>query len=507
MKEEEKHFSDEELNDFLSKTNLFEDENTLFSSILEIAFKLSEEANCGVILQVKDGSLSVKFSKNCNLKKKEVVISISPQVIPHCVNANDKWKKMLQENFGIKVNSLLVCPLLSKENEKILMALGSTNDKGFPKDVLNSLNLYVSLLSNALGINMEHGASLKKESIYKSVVERSHDAIIIFDNGRLLFVNEEFEKLVGYQKEELLKMVAWNMVHPDDRERLMKYAQNRRKGKKAPTEYTAKILSKTGEIKLCHFNVKMINFHGKPSLLASIRDITEEEKAKNKLEMANSEIKKAYDELEKLNLRFQNMTSLLAKMGISRMNEEEFLQQVLKSALQVVPVAKYGSISLFENDKWKFVAAAGHDIEKLKKIPLKREYAMTRDGRDTIIHNIMDKDKRAIPPDLFKKLADATFPTKETIIAPLDLSGKEEGFLSVDIPIDSDESFSEEDAKAVESFSKIASAFYILRKYSTAQEEMKEKITMVLVKALEKYDLYTQGHSERVPGTQLNWRR
>ena len=178
------------------------------------------------------------------------------------------------------------------------------------------------------------------------------------------------------------------------------------------------------------------------------------------------------------------------------MSENEFLNQVLKSTLQVVPVAKYGSLSLIEGDEWRFVATVGHDLQKLKNLHLKREYILS--GNDKVVDNILEFDERVIPPSLLEKFKDAVLPIKQTIMVPLDLSGNKEGFLCVDIPRDSEERFSTEDVKAVESFSKIASAFYILRKYSRAQEEMKNKIIMMLTKILEKYDPYTEGHSERV---------
>ncbi len=487
--------------DFLSNIDPFKEEE-LFSSILKTAMKMVKKAKNGAIFQIKDGILTVKASMGYGKLKVEKKMNVdlsSFDKMTHQCAIDEEWKEILQESLGRDFNSSVVCTLFSKENEKILLML-ENRERGerFSMEDLELMNLYSKILTNILKMNRISEELLTERAIYKSIVERSHDAIIVFKDGKLLFTNEEAVKLVGYSKKELIEMSAWDLVHPNDRKRLITYAEKRKRNEKAPQEYKAALLTKNGKMKICHFNVKRISFNGMPALLASIRDISDEEKAKNKLELANLEIRNAYDKLEKLNLRFQNVTKLLAKMGISDMSEKEFLQQVLKSALQVVPVAKYGSISILEEKKWKFVAAIGHDIKKLEKLDLNRDYVFKTQGKGKIIQNIFEFDKRTIPSPLLQKLLDAVLKVKQTIIAPLDLSGEEEGFLAIDIPLESESFFSQEDVKTVENFSKIASAFYLLRRYSKAQEEMKDKITMVLIKGLEKYDPYTEGHSQRV---------
>ncbi len=483
--------------DFVSKVNPFEDDEKFFEGILKVTAEMVKKAEYGVLFQIKENSAFVKasFGYDKNVKKISFASFLSLLNSP-CETENEEWKRAVLETTGVNLKESLSCLLFSEKNEKFIVELGTSKEDGFSQGNLKKMRLFSHLTHNILRVR-GMGKSLDNErEIYKSILEKSHDSIIIFDNGKLLFVNEEVSHLTGYSKEELLTMNAWDVVHPKDLPRLMKYHERRKKGDESPKEYTAVIVRKDGKERLCHFNTKTIYLNGEPVMLASLRDITEEERAKEKLEAANLELKKAYKRMEDLNLRFQNISALLAKMGISEMSENEFLNQVLKSTLQVVPVAKYGSLSLIEGDEWRFVATVGHDLQKLKNLHLKREYILS--GNDKVVDNILEFDERVIPPSLLEKFKDAVLPIKQTIMVPLDLSGNKEGFLCVDIPRDSEERFSTEDVKAVESFSKIASAFYILRKYSRAQEEMKNKIIMMLTKILEKYDPYTEGHSERV---------
>ncbi len=72
------------------------------------------------------------------------------------------------------------------------------------------------------------------------------------------------------------------------------------------------------------------------------------------------------------------------------------------------------------------------------------------------------------------------------------------GYMSIDIPKESEYTFSQNDVEILNAFSKIATAFYVSRKYLKSQRELQKKLIMVFVTALEKYDVYTKGHSERV---------
>ncbi len=476
--------------DFIGRVNSLIDEKSLLREILKVAMDLVDSAEYGIIFHKGKVLVSEGYKRVENWMYEANECGI--------IKADREWSENLEKSYGIILKSSLLCPIKGKKTEFLLkLDVSDKNPRDFSKEDLEIMKMYSKLLANVIKFRETNEILLTRGEMYESIVEKSHDAIFVFKDGKLLFVNKKAMSLTGYSIDELIGgLDAWNMIHPQDREKLKRIYAKRKLSQEAPHEYKVRLLTKTGTIRLCDFNVKEIRFRGMEALLGSVKDITQEEKTKEELKLANSEVKSAYKELGKLNVRFQNMTELLAKMGISNVSEEEFLKEVLNSALQVVPVAKYGSVSIFNGEKWRFVAAVGHDMNKLKELTLKKAYALTSGNR--LIDYIVERDEKIISAEKLSDFLSYTLPVKQTVVAPFDLSGKVEGFLALDIPKNSEESFSPEDAKAVESFAKIASAFYILRKYSRAQEEMKEKITLVLVKALEKYDPYTQGHSQRV---------
>ncbi len=211
----------------------------------------------------------------------------------------------------------------------------------------------------------------------------------------------------------------------------------------------------------------------------------------------NEELENAYTNLEAANARFQNVSALLSQLDMVNVGEEKFLNQVLDKTLELIPQAKYGSVSLLEGGKWRFVACRGHDIKLLSALPLKSEYAYFA-NKGQAVSDILEKREETIPPKIFEKITKATKPIKQSLIAPMKFSNEIMGYITVDIPKESVKTFSKEDMKTIDNFAKIASAFYVARKYLRYHEELQNKLIFVMVKALEKFHKYTEGHSEHV---------
>lgn len=217
----------------------------------------------------------------------------------------------------------------------------------------------------------------------------------------------------------------------------------------------------------------------------------------------NEELENAYTTLEAANARFQSVSALLSQLDMVDVRGGEFLNQVLDKTLELIPQAKYGSVSILDEGNWKFVASKGHDMKILKALPLKSEYAYSS-SKSQIVTDILKEKKELLPPWVFEEFKKATKPIKQTLIAPMKFSDEIMGYITVDIPKDSEESFSNEDMKMIDSFAKIASAFYVARRYLRTHEELQNRLIFVMVKALEKFHGYTKGHSEHVAKCSMN---
>ncbi|RLI74935.1 hypothetical protein DRO97_04615 [Archaeoglobales archaeon] len=121
----------------------------------------------------------------------------------------------------------------------------------------------------------------KSEEKYRRLFEQNPVAITVADkDGKFVDVNEEFAKLTGYTKEEIVGRPLSKFVAEKDRQRVIEYNRRRMEGKEVPSHYEYKLLRKDGEIR--DVEVKIIKLPDDKTLACRI-DITEKKKMEEKL--------------------------------------------------------------------------------------------------------------------------------------------------------------------------------------------------------------------------------
>jgi diguanylate cyclase (GGDEF)-like protein/PAS domain S-box-containing protein len=91
------------------------------------------------------------------------------------------------------------------------------------------------------------------------------------------------EALTGYEREELLAMNFWEVIHPDFRELVKQRGRARQRGERVPTNYEVKLVTKNGDERWVDFTLGVIEFEGKPAVLGTGFDITERKQAEEAL--------------------------------------------------------------------------------------------------------------------------------------------------------------------------------------------------------------------------------
>ncbi|MEW5873754.1 MAG: ATP-binding protein [Candidatus Zixiibacteriota bacterium] len=81
---------------------------------------------------------------------------------------------------------------------------------------------------------------------YRNLFETATDGIFVIDNatGQFTQVNPSLCELVGLSVDEVRKLKFFEVVHPDDRERVKAYNQARREGKPAPSRYVIRAINR-----------------------------------------------------------------------------------------------------------------------------------------------------------------------------------------------------------------------------------------------------------------------
>jgi PAS domain S-box-containing protein len=99
----------------------------------------------------------------------------------------------------------------------------------------------------------------ESEEQYRDLVEKAGIAILIDDReGNFKYANKRYAELFGYSEKELESQSIHTVVHPDEVDRVLKYHNNRVRGKKAPSRYEVKAVKKDGSIVHLEVDAKAI---------------------------------------------------------------------------------------------------------------------------------------------------------------------------------------------------------------------------------------------------------
>ena len=122
------------------------------------------------------------------------------------------------------------------------------------------------------------------EHKFQQLTENISIAVFTFNmEGKFTYVNPSTSTMTGYSQEELLTKKFFDIVHPEDKEKVMGRGFDRIKGEDVVQQYEFKILTKRGEIRWIEiFNSRTI-IDGLVVVLGTATDITERRNADHRI--------------------------------------------------------------------------------------------------------------------------------------------------------------------------------------------------------------------------------
>ena len=133
----------------------------------------------------------------------------------------------------------------------------------------------------------ETAIARRAERQMRRVVEGSRQGIIVRDNEQLLFMNDAFANLVGYETAKEMTALgpeALNgFIHPDDRAMVVQRVAARMQGLEPDPHYEFRLINRDGEIVWVDVLAAYVNWDGKPASLSWLTDITARRKAEMEL--------------------------------------------------------------------------------------------------------------------------------------------------------------------------------------------------------------------------------
>ncbi len=169
----------------------------------------------------------------------------------------------------------------------------------------------------------------ESEQRFRSVVENSHDGILIAnDDYEFVYVNDRFCEILGYSEEELIGEDFRQFMDKESRELVADRYKRRQRGEEIPPRYEFNVIRKDGEKRVVEISSTTIEkSEGETFTVAQILDITESKRRKEREEFLHSLLR--HDVKNKIQI-IRNSLALLEDTDLSE-EQEEFVDMAIKS--------------------------------------------------------------------------------------------------------------------------------------------------------------------------------
>jgi PAS domain S-box-containing protein len=157
------------------------------------------------------------------------------------------------------------------------------------------------------------------EQKYRTLVEQAHDAIVILQDGRIVYHNPICEDLLGSTVEETRSRDFLDFVAPEDRGQVREHYFRRLRGEAVPSQYEVGVLTRSGERLTMEVKPRVIECHGRPAIMVVMRDITVRKRAEESLRASEAEKKAILDaSMDRIRLVDQDLRIIWANQKTAR---------------------------------------------------------------------------------------------------------------------------------------------------------------------------------------------
>lgn len=137
------------------------------------------------------------------------------------------------------------------------------------------------------------------EERFRSIVETAHSGIMIIDDQfRFIYANDQLTHICGYRQDELLGADFRELLDEDSRRIVAERYMRRQRGEDVPAEYELDFIRKDGEKRHVEMSAVLLqDADGKLQTIAQVLDVTERTQAETALEQSVANQQKSMQRL------------------------------------------------------------------------------------------------------------------------------------------------------------------------------------------------------------------
>ena len=226
----------------------------------------------------------------------------------------------------------------------------------------------------------------ESEEKYSNLVEKSNDGIVLIQDGKVTFLNQNMSKMMGFSVKEGLDRNFLDFVAPEDRKMVYEKYVARLQGKKVETRYEFNLVDKNKNKLPIEANVSLINFSGQIGIMAVVRDMTkskENEKIKSEFVSVTSHQMRT----PLTGIKWFTELLLTKKAGVLSDKQTDYLQQVQISNERMIKlVDDLLSVSRMESTEKFKVSTKPEDVVKIFHQVIDGEKVISDKKNIKIIH-------------------------------------------------------------------------------------------------------------------------
>lgn len=108
----------------------------------------------------------------------------------------------------------------------------------------------------------------------RTVLDSASDGVLIECDERIVYLNNTYARMLGYPStSELSTATIHEIAHPEDLERLRWYGKCRKEGKPAPTRYTFRARTRSGEVVTFDATISQTRVDGELFIMTMVREL------------------------------------------------------------------------------------------------------------------------------------------------------------------------------------------------------------------------------------------
>lgn len=231
---------------------------------------------------------------NPNVGTCSAAAALRTTVITPDIAADPRWRTLKHLPLGLGFRAAWSVPILARDG-RVLGTFGMYFRECRAPQKLERQAVEILARTAALAIEnklTEQRMSQSEEQL-RAIFEASRDGILVENEEHIVYVNNSYAHLLGYDKpEDLIGKHISVVMSPEDGRRMLNFGRRRLRGEQAPAKYEFRGRRKDGVLIDLEASVSTHTVTDRTFITTTIRDIAERKRAEAALRQANEELER-----------------------------------------------------------------------------------------------------------------------------------------------------------------------------------------------------------------------